>query len=467
MPGLRWHFKGGIRTVTGSCHLIEANGNTLLVDLGLFQGPRKTADLVNRRLTFDPNRITAALVGHAHIDHLGNFPSLVKAGYRGPIYATRATRDLAALMLKDSAHIQGRDAEFVNKRERRRNHEKIQPLYDQNDVDATLELFRTQEYRHTFEPIPGVQASFHPAGHILGSALTHFVVHTSSQKLSIGYVVDLGRAVDPILKDPTQFENLDVLVIESTYGNRIHEDREGALARLARVVNATVDRGGKLIIPAFALGRTQTLVQSLAELQDRGEVPALPIYVDSPLAADVSGVLVAHSEEFELALYQALRAGLDPLGLEHVTYIRSVEESKALNAKTQPCVIISSSGMCEAGRILHHLRNNIENEKNTVAIVGYQAQGTLGHRLVERHEEVNIFGEPFRRRATVELLNAFSAHADQSELVNYVHRGGKGLRQVFLVHGEPEPQETLAALLEDAGYTGIHRPETHDVVSWD
>ena len=466
MAAVRWHFLGGIRTVTGSCHVLEVHGRKLLIDLGLFQGPRQAADLINRRLRFDPSEIHAAMVGHAHIDHLGNVPSLVRAGYAGPVYATHATRDLAALMLHDSAHIQNRDAEFVNKRERRGGAEAIEPLYDHQDVDATLNLFSTQGYRRPFEPLPGVRVTFHPAGHILGSALTHLVISTDSGPLTIGYVVDLGRRGGPILQDPVQFQDLDVLILESTYGNRVHEVRAEAEDRLARVVNETAARGGRVIIPAFALGRTQVLVQCLAQLQDEGRVPPLPIYVDSPLAADVSAVLNAHSEEFDRATRQSLLSGGDPLGLRHVTYVRSVEESKRLNEKTEPCIIIASSGMCEAGRVLHHLRNHIGSEKNTVAIVGYQAAGTLGHRLVERQEEVRIFGEPFQRRARVELLNAFSAHADQTDLATYVKHGGPHLRQVFLVHGEPEPQEALEQLLTQAGYTGICRPDTGSVVEW-
>jgi metallo-beta-lactamase family protein len=459
---VRWHFLGGVRTVTGSRHLLEVRGRKLLLDLGLFQGPRKSADLVNRRLQFNPTEIAAVVVGHAHIDHLGNVPTLVKAGFAGPIYATHATRDLAAHMLRDSAYIQKRDAEFVNKRERRNGSDRVEPLYDEDDVDATLNLFSTQGYGRPFEPLPGVTVTFHPAGHILGAALTRLAVDTGSANLTIGYVVDLGRKGGPFLKDPAQLRGLDVLILESTYGNRLHEDREEAEHRLARVLNDTVARGGRMIIPAFALGRTQVLVQCLARLQIDGRVKPLPVYVDSPLAADVSAVLAAHSEEFDRATYQALIAGDDPLGLRHVTYLRSVEESKRLNEKREPCVIIAASGMCEAGRVLHHLRNHIGSDANTVAIVGYQAQGTLGHRLVQRQDEVRIFGEPFARRARVELLNAFSAHADQADLVAYVAQAGA--RKVFLVHGEPEPQDALERLLLESGYTGLHRPETGEAV---
>jgi metallo-beta-lactamase family protein len=464
MARIRWHFKGGVRTVTGSCHLLEAHGRTLLLDLGLFQGHRVHADQINRQLRFQTSDLSAALVGHAHIDHVGNLPTLVQKGYGQPIYATHATRDLAALMLRDSAHIQERDSAFVNKRERRRNHELIKPLYNEADVDATLELFCTQSYRRTFSPIPGVEASFHPAGHILGAALTRLRVDTGVGSLVIGYVVDLGRAGGPILRDPSQFEDLDFLIIESTYGNRDHEEREAALARLARVINETVERRGKIIIPAFALGRTQALVQSLAQLQDDHRVARLPIYVDSPLATDVSGVFASHPEEFDRETYRSLLSGGDPLGFEHVTYIRSVEDSKRLNERDESCVIISSSGMCEAGRVLHHLRNHIEDPRHTIAIVGYQAEGTLGHRLVLKHEEVKIFGESFTRRARVELLNAFSAHADRRDLKQYIDRAGPKLRRVFLVHGEPEQQEALAVRLQGLGYTGVVRPETDDVV---
>jgi metallo-beta-lactamase family protein len=461
---VKWHFNGGIRTVTGSCHILQVGDKKLLVDLGLFQGRRKEANRINRELTFNPADIDCAMVGHAHIDHTGNVPSMVRQGYAGQIYATHATRDLAALMLKDSAYIQMRDAEYVNKRERRRGKDRIEALYDENDVVATLELICSHGYRKPFHPIPGVEATFYPAGHILGSALTRFRVDTGAGTLTIGYIVDLGRQNKPILKDPVQFDDLDIMVIESTYGNRDHEDHEGALDRLARVINDTCQRGGKIIIPAFALGRTQQLVRSIAQLQDEKRAPRIPVYVDSPLAVNVTGVFAAHPEEFDRETYRSLVEGGDPLGMEHVTFVSSVSGSKALNQRKEPCIIISSSGMCEAGRILHHLRNNIGDPKNTIAIVGYQAQGTLGQRLVQQHEEVKIFGETFKRRAQVEKLNAYSAHAGRSDLLRYVEQGGTKLRKVFLVHGEPEQQEALHTELKEKGYTGVHCPETGDVV---
>ena len=460
MTAIRWHFLGGIRTVTGSCHLLEVNGERLLLDCGLFQGRRKESGERNRNLPFDPTAITRTIVGHAHIDHCGNLPSLVKHGYRGSIYATHATRDLATLMLRDSAHIQARDAEYVNRRERRRGRDLIEPLYDDDDVDAALALFSSRGYGKPFYPLRGVRATFQPAGHILGSALTLLEIEASGRVIRVGYVVDLGRAHRPILKDPVQFEDLDVLVIESTYGNREHEDSEEAEARLARVISETCKRGGKILIPAFALGRTQHLVQAISRLCKAKRIPDLPIFVDSPLAVNITGVFQTHPEEFDRATYRDLVGGGDPLGCQKVTYIRSVEASKQLNTRRDPCIIISSSGMCEAGRILHHLRNNIEDPRNTVAIVGYQARHTLGHRLVQRQEEIRIFGEPFRRRAQVEVLNAYSAHAGRSDLLEYVERAGKKLRAVYLVHGEEEQQEALHQELEKRGYVNVHRPET-------
>ena len=460
MAKVQWHFLGGVRTVTGSCHILQVGDERLLVDCGLFQGRRQEAEKRNRNLPFDPGSINRALLGHAHIDHSGNLPSLVKNGFQGSIYATHATRDLATLMLRDSAFIQAKDAEFVNKREHRRGKDSAEPLYDLDDVELTLQLFCGRGYRKPFYPTPKIRASFHPAGHILGSALTLFEVDGAERPLRIGYVVDLGRYHLPLLKDPTQFQDLDVLIIESTYGNRVHEDMAGAEERLAAVVNRTAARGGKVIIPAFALGRTQELVRSVAHLMRDERIPRIPVYVDSPLAVNVTGVFSTHPEEFDRETYQELLDGGDPFGTRVVRYVRSVEESKSLNDKHEPCIIISASGMCEAGRILHHLRNNIASAKNTIAIVGYQAANTLGSKLVQGHDEVKIFGEPFERKADVELLNAYSAHADRNDLIRYIEHAGKKLRQIFLVHGEPEQQGALQEEMQRRGITNLRCPET-------
>lgn len=464
MAAVNWHFLGGVRTVTGSCHVLEVDGERVLVDCGLFQGHRKEAERRNRELPFDPAQITRAVLGHAHIDHSGNLPTLSKHGYANSIYCTHATRDLVTLMLRDSAHIQAKDAEFVNKREGLRGRNQIQPLYDDNDVEATLSLFRTSGYRKPFFPTTRVRATFFPAGHILGSALTLFEVDNVGQTIRILYAVDLGRRKLPILKDPSQVTDIDVLIIESTYGNREHEDIEGAQDRLGRVIQDTVARGGKVIIPAFALGRTQEIVRSIARLIDSKRVPKIPVYVDSPLAVNITSVFSTHPEEFDRETYDEILRGGDPLGTRYVRFITSTDDSKKLNEKAEPCIIISASGMCEAGRILHHLRNNIEDSKNTIAIVGYQAQDTLGRRLVERQEEVKIFGELFQRRAQIEVLNAYSAHADQSDLVDFIEHAGRKLRQIYLVHGETEPQEALLELINARGYTHAHVPETGEIV---
>lgn len=465
MAHVRWHFLGGVRTVTGSCHILEVDDERLLVDCGLFQGRRKEAEERNRHLPFDPGSIARVLLGHAHIDHSGNLPSLVKSGFHGTIYATHATRDLATLMLRDSAFIQEKDAEFVNKRERRRGKDMVQPLYGLDDVELTLQLFCGRGYRKPFYPTSRIRATFYPAGHILGSALTLLEVDRPGHTLRIGYIVDLGRYDLPILKDPTQLQDLDVLIIESTYGNRVHEDLPGAEERLAGVVNRTTARGGKVIIPAFALGRTQELVRSVAHLMRDERIPRIPVYVDSPLAVNVTGVFTTHPEEFDRETYHELLEGGDPFGTRVVRFVRSVEESKSLNDRDEPCIIISASGMCEAGRILHHLRNNIESARNTIAIVGYQAANTLGSKLVNRADEVKIFGESFQRRAEVEVLNAYSAHADRNDLIRYIEHAGKKLRQVFLVHGEPEQQEALHAEMQGRGFTHIRCPETGSVES--
>lgn len=459
-----WHFLGGIRTVTGSCHMLEVGNERLLIDCGLFQGRRKEAFKRNRSPSFDAKKITRVVLGHAHMDHSGNLPTLVKLGFHGAIYSTHATRDLATFMLRDSSYIQRRDAEYVNKRERRRGEDRVKPLYNDADVDATLSLFSTRGYHRSFSPIHRVRVTFYPAGHILGSALTLIEVQTETGTLRIGYIVDLGRPDRPILRDPEQLVDLDVMIIESTYGNRDHEDLTGAKERLARVINETCRRGGKVIIPAFSLGRTQELVKSIADLMADRRVPDIPVFVDSPLAVNVSGVFALHPEEFDSETYAQLIGGGDPLGANRVTYIQSVQESKSLNTRKEPCIVISASGMCEGGRILHHLRNSIGDSKNTIAIVGYQAPHTLGHKLVTGERRVRIFGEELVRKAQIEKLNAYSAHADRADLIRYIKEAGDKLRAVYLVHGEDEQQQALETSLIDKGYTGIHRPNSGDVV---
>jgi metallo-beta-lactamase family protein len=406
------------------------------------------------------------LLSHAHIDHSGLLPKLHKEGFRGSVFCTHATRDLCAAMLADSAHIQEKDAEWVNRRERRRGPDEIEPLYRREDVDALMERFVGVDYGGAFSPLPGLEVEYRDAGHILGSASIALTVREGGRTVKLGFTGDVGRAGGPILRDPQPMPDCDVLICESTYGGKTHEPQERAKDRLAQVVADTARRGGKVIIPAFAVGRTQEIVFRLDELANEGRFPPIHVFVDSPLAVNVTEIFRAHPECYGDDLRDYMETDPNPFGFARLTYIRDVEESKKLNTSRLPMVIISASGMCEAGRILHHLRNNVEDPRNTVMIVGYCAPHTLGRRIVERHPEVKIFGEPYRLRAQVEVMNAYSAHADEPELVRFVgHMDADRLRRIFLVHGDPPRQEALALALTAAGYAPPLVPERGE--SWE
>ncbi len=450
---MRLTFWGAAQTVTGSLHLLEYDGRIVALDCGLNQGHRAEADRLNRDFPVSPSRVDAVLLSHAHIDHSGLLPKLHKEGFRGPVYCTHATRDLCAAMLSDSAHIQEKDAEWVNRRERRRGPDKIEPLYRREDVDALMERFVGVDYAEAFSPLPGLEVEYRDAGHILGSATIALTVREGGATVKLGFTGDVGRAKGPILRDPQPMPDCDVLICESTYGGKTHEPRERAKDRLAQVVADTARRGGKVIIPAFAVGRTQEIVFRLDELANEGLLPPIHVFVDSPLAVNVTEIFRAHPECYSDELRDYMETDPNPFGFARLTYIRDVEESKKLNASRLPMVIISASGMCEAGRILHHLRNNVEDPRNTVMIVGYCAPHTLGRRIVERHPEVKILGEPYRLRAQVEVMNAYSAHADEPELVRFVgHMDPDRLQKIFLVHGDPPRQEALGLALTAAGY---------------
>jgi metallo-beta-lactamase family protein len=450
---VRLVFWGAARTVTGSLHLLEYAGGRVLLDCGLNQGRRIEAARLNRDFPVPPGEVDAVLLSHAHIDHSGLLPKLYREGFRGSVYCTHATRDLCATMLRDSAHIQEKDSEWVNRRERRRGPDRIEPLYGSDDAEAVMERFVGVDYGEAFSPLPELDVEYRDAGHILGSASIGLTVREGGRTVRIGFTGDVGREGGPIIRDPEPMADCDVLICESTYGGKVHEPRERAKERLAAVVADTARRGGKVIIPAFAVGRTQEIVHRLDELANEGRLPPIHVFVDSPLAVDVTEIFRAHPECYSDQLREYMRSDPNPFGFARLTYVRDVEDSKRLNASRLPMVIISASGMCEAGRVLHHLKNAVEDPRNTVVIVGYCAEGTLGRRIVERESEVRIFGDPYRLRAQVEVMNSYSAHADEPELVRFVSQmDAERLTRIFLVHGDPVRQEALGLALTAAGY---------------
>lgn len=450
-------FLGAAQTVTGSMHLVSVNGSRILLDCGLFQGRRAESYERNRTFPFDPSKINAVILSHAHIDHAGNLPNLVKSGFTGPIYSTGATRDLCQVMLYDSAYLQERDIEFLNKR--RKDGPPAEPLYTSADVDNTIGQFVGVPYRKSFTVADGVSVKFLDAGHILGSASVLLEIKENRNVLTLGFTGDLGRKDMPILKDPEPMGSPDILISESTYGGRIHEPVADMGKSLLSAVRRTMDRGGKVIIPAFSVGRTQEVVYALFKLFDDEQLSSIPVFVDSPLAVHATDVFRMHPECFDGETLRYLHNDSDPFGFGRLTYIRSVEASKQLNERKGPCVIIAASGMCEGGRILHHLANNVEDPRNTVLIVGFMAEHTLGRHIVERQPEIRIFGEVFRLNAEVVVLNSFSAHAGQDELAGFIGAmDKKKLKQIHLVHGEPAQAEALRTKLKEAGFRDLFIP---------
>lgn len=457
---------GAAHEVTGSMHVVQFDGKTLVLDCGLFQGKRAEAEAKNRQHCLSLGKIDALILSHAHIDHSGKLPLLVKDGYSNPIYATPATRDLCAIMLPDSAHIQQEDARFVNKKRAKRGEPPIQPLYDQIDAVNTMPLFRTVGYEQAFQPIPGVTARFFEAGHILGSAGVHLLIDRPGQPaLSLVYTGDVGRPHMPLLRDPAPLPECDVLMTESTYGDRRTENTDMAQQRLAEIVLKTIEHKGKVIVPAFSVGRTQVIVYYLNQLFKEGVLPKVPVYVDSPLSIGATEVFRLHPECFDQeALAFQKHNGGDIFGGDCCVYTRTVDESKALNEVKEPCIILSASGMCETGRILHHLANNINNPRNTILIVGFQAANTLGRRLVEKAKQVRIYGEPYDVKAKVAVLNGFSAHADCDELDATVRPQAKRCRTAILIHGEPDQAEAMAKRMRAMGYKDIRIPGPEQVI---
>jgi metallo-beta-lactamase family protein len=443
-------FAGAAQEVTGSCHIVRTNGKTVLLDCGMFQGKRSESRDKNLRLPCPVEELDAVLLSHAHIDHAGRLPYLVREGYRNTIWGTPATRDLSAIMLADSAHIQEKDAEYLV----RRGRPAVEPLYTTRDATRALELMVGIPYDRTFDVVPGVRATFVDAGHILGSASVLLDSTEGGRTRRLVFSGDIGRSGLAIIRDPQPPEGAHAVIMESTYGNRDHEPVTGARERLAAVVRETAARGGRVLVPAFAVGRAQELIYELQSLAREGAIPEVPIYLDSPLAVDATSVFGMHPDAFDRgeSLVRDVASLFDfPL----VHYTRDVADSKALNAARGPMVIIAASGMAESGRILHHLAHGAPDPRNTVLIVGFQAEHTLGRRIVERRPTLKIFGEEVPLRARVEVLNGYSAHADRTELRDWLARvraRSPELGHVWLVHGEPEAQEALSAALHADGY---------------
>jgi metallo-beta-lactamase family protein len=450
-------FWGAARTVTGSMHRLDASGHTILLDCGLFQGRRDEARERNQKFPFRPKDIDAVVLSHAHIDHCGNLPNLVRNGFAGPIYCTPVTRALADVMLGDAAKIQEEDADYLNRR-REKGEPKVEPLYTARDVFTTLLKLQAKPYDKPFEVVPGIEAKFVEAGHLLGSAMVGLQI--GDRRLT--FTGDLGRPGVPILRDPAPVPPCDLLISESTYGGHYHEPVDETAERLGEVVRRTAERKGKLVIPAFAVGRTQTIIYFLHQLKAAGQVPDVPVFVDSPMAVKATEVFQAHPEVFDAEAQQLVAAHPELFGGGWVRYVEKVHDSIALNDRPGPCVIISASGMCESGRVLHHLKHTIEDPNNTVLIAGYQAEHTLGRRIVERRPEVRILGRPFKLRAEVVVLNGLSSHADHGDLLRDLGPLAAAGTRVRLVHGEPDRAEKLAEGLWGVGFVDVAIPDRGD-----
>ena len=461
---MKIEFVGAAQEVTGSKHLIHVNGKKILLDCGMYQGKRKEADEKNRHFKFDQKEIDAVILSHAHIDHSGLLPLLVKQGFKGPIFCTHATRDLCQHMLADSAFIQEREADYINEKKLKKGEPHVEALYTIEDAQAAMLQFTAVGYERTFVVEEGVVACFYDAGHILGSAVVHIITYEKDKdkRTYIGFTGDLGRKNIPLLRDPQVLPQSEIFISECTYGDRLHESLRDANKLLIEIVNKTYKKGGKLIIPAFAVERTQEIVYRLNVALKNGEIPECPIFVDSPLSANVTEVFASHPECYDADTYREfINNRLNPFGFGKLKYITAVEDSKALNHYQGPCIIISASGMCEFGRVLHHLKNNIEDPRNTVLIVGYQAEHTLGRRIVEKQKIVNIFGDPYHLRSDVYTIEAFSGHADRSDILDYIGRVEK-IKKVFLVHGEPEVGEKFKKVLEENGFKDVTWPKSGD-----
>jgi len=458
-------FHGAARTVTGSKHLITLkNGTQILLDCGLFQGMGRVTDKLNDFFGFDAKKVTYLVLSHAHIDHCGLLPKLVAEGFEGKIFCTSATMDLARILMMDSAKIQMQDAEFSN-RHLREGEEMEEPLYTDEDVTKTLSLMKIVEYEEDFEIEAGIRLKFTDAGHILGSAAVHLTITEEGKPTRITFSGDVGRYGDLLLKSPQQFDQADYILMESTYGDSLHKDLDPIENMLLEIINHTCKvKKGKVIIPAFAVGRTQELLYALNGLELKGKLPDVPYYVDSPLSSKATEILKNHPEVYNNGVKETLKVDHDVFAFKGLRFIESVEESKALNADPRPCVIISASGMAEAGRVKHHIRNNINNQKNTILMVGYCEPNSLGGKLIAGQKVVEIFRDEYEVKAEVQSIKSMSAHGDYEDLLRFLSgQDPAKVKQLFLVHGEYEVQQHFASKLKDAGFKHVAIPEYHQV----
>lgn len=461
---MRIRFLGAARGVTGSMHLIEAAGKRFLLDCGLFQGHREEAAAKNRALAIKGSLLDFVILSHAHIDHAGNLPTLCKSGFKGRVHATAATADLSEVMLEDSAEIQERDVEFLRKRGRGA----VEPLYTGREAREITRRFVSHQYDDWIDLAPGLRLLFRDAGHIMGSATVHLEIREKGKDLiRLTFTGDLGRPHMPILRDPAPLPQAEIIITESTYGNRVHgEPGEEAgrqmKASLSEAVNRAVRQGGKLLIPAFSVGRTQNILYYLSELMDEGVIPTIKVFVDSPMSVAATEVLRRHPECFDADMHEKLKRASDPLIASHIELARTVEESKRINNVTGPAVIISASGMCEFGRILHHLARHLDDPSTVLGFVGYQAEHTLGRRIIEGSRSVRIYGENVPVRASVVKLNGFSAHADKEELIAALRPLKDTSGHTVIVHGEPEQSLPFASTLEGLGFRGVIVPAEGD-----
>ncbi len=449
-------FLGAARTTTGSLHRIRLPGGDLVLECGMYQGHRAEAETWNRRLPLDPAKVRAVVLSHAHIDHSGSLPNLVRMGFSGPVWCTEATRDLLPVMLLDAAHIQEYDVERLNRK--RPGQPPHEPLYTVADAEKALRLLRGVPYGKDFEPMPGVVGRFVDAGHILGSAAVHLTLRADGRETKLGFTGDLGRRDVPILRDPEPLGDVDWYMSESTYGDRDHDDAENVAGKLKDVVVRAVARRGKVIIPAFAVGRTQVILYLLGRLREAGKIPTVPIYVDSPMAVAATKVFERHSEVFDDEARALLRRHSPLVEGSQVSFIADTEQSRALNSLDGSAVIISASGMCEAGRILHHLAHHAPDPRNIVLFVGYQAEHTLGRRIVEGERDVKIYGEKTHIGAEVQSIEGLSAHADRRGLLAYAKTLSRAPKRAFLVHGEDEKVAALAKFMTDGGLPDVVGP---------
>ncbi len=454
-------FVGAAQTVTGSAHLIEVAGKKFLLDSGLYQGKRKHAFELNRQFDlFDPKEIDFIILSHAHIDHSGNIPTLVKKGFEGHIFTTFATRDLTRILLEDSAHLQEHDVKYINKRRIAQGKKPFEPLYTVDDARRSFNNFVGLNYHQRFKINENIAFTFFDAGHILGSAITLIEINENGNKITLGFTGDLGRPNRPILRDPERIPDVDILISESTYGNRLHDKNEKVYEKFANVIKKAIALKSKIIIPAFSVERTQELIYDLHEIFEKKLAPEIPVYVDSPLAVNATDIFRLHPECFDKETLDKIFHNNDPFGFDKLIYVRDKEVSKSLNHKDGPMIIISASGMCEGGRVVHHLANNIENPKNIIMIVGYCAEHTLCRKIVDGEKRVNILGMPYDVNAEVVVFNSFSGHADRDELLDYFDNFNREkIKNFFLVHGEHDAQIEFKSALENIGFTNIEIPK--------